>query len=372
MGCGMSIAEKLIVAEKEKAAALLQASTSIAAEKEKAAALLIADLRLQLVSVLAEKKKAETVAFQSTARERETKALLVGMATRSHPPTHRRLLDTTAHTQVTYAAAPQPPARLVPAATAPSTHTRPAILSGVEDAPAATQQQQSLSQQLRVHQLRIDRQQQKHDTELAAQVAHARELSSQLQALQAVQKQEHHVVQQSAPVAAPLALGQATDPPRMQKAKQQSPSVEQSHPIVAPSTAAAMPKASIASGSWSEPHAQPEGPKVATVSDVVIPDREPEHDFFLSHYQATGGDQVMTLDFRLTALGFVAWFDQKASSITTETMGEGVRSTKVFLLFLSEGVLTRPFVLFEVKTAIGLAKSIVLMHGGNPFPVAPP
>ena len=37
------------------------------------------------------------------------------------------------------------------------------------------------------------------------------------------------------------------------------------------------------------------------------------YDFFLSHYQATGGDQVMTLELRLSHMGFVCWLDQKAS-----------------------------------------------------------
>ena len=37
------------------------------------------------------------------------------------------------------------------------------------------------------------------------------------------------------------------------------------------------------------------------------------YDFFLSHYQATGGDQVMTLELRLSHMGFVCWLDQKVS-----------------------------------------------------------
>lgn len=52
----------------------------------------------------------------------------------------------------------------------------------------------------------------------------------------------------------------------------------------------------------------------------------------------------------------------KAAVITREAMHAGVKGSKVFLLFLSEGVLTRPFCLFEISTALDCQKSIMLMH----------
>ena len=78
--------------------------------------------------------------------------------------------------------------------------------------------------------------------------------------------------------------------------------------------------------------------------------------------QATGGEQVMTLELRLSAMGFSCWFDQKAPSITKETMAAGVQAAKIFLLFLSEGVLTRPFVLYELETARKLGKRMLFVH----------
>ena len=100
-----------------------------------------------------------------------------------------------------------------------------------------------------------------------------------------------------------------------------------------------------------------------------------QYDFFLSHYQSTGGDQVMTLELRLSAMGFHCWLDQNAATITKESMKVGVKDskvlvkyvsriacTKVFLLFLSQGVLTRPFCLFEIQTAMGEQKALMLMH----------
>ena len=70
----------------------------------------------------------------------------------------------------------------------------------------------------------------------------------------------------------------------------------------------------------------------------------------------------MTLELRLTQLGFNCWLDQKAETINKQSMAEGVRSSQVFLLFLSEGVLTRPFVLFEIESALKLGKRVMLIH----------
>lgn len=87
-----------------------------------------------------------------------------------------------------------------------------------------------------------------------------------------------------------------------------------------------------------------------------------EHDFFLYHYQATGGDQVMTLKLKLSSMGFKCWLDQNAASITKDAMAAGVASSRIFLLFLSEGVLARPFCIFEIETAMRLNKQVMLMH----------
>ena len=54
----------------------------------------------------------------------------------------------------------------------------------------------------------------------------------------------------------------------------------------------------------------------------------------------------MTLELRLSAMGFDCWLDQKAKTITKESMTAGVVSSTVFLLFLSKGVLSRPFCIF--------------------------
>ena len=61
-------------------------------------------------------------------------------------------------------------------------------------------------------------------------------------------------------------------------------------------------------------------------------------------------------------MGFDCWLDQNAATITKESMKLGVASSQVFLIFLSEGVLTRPFCLFEIETALEMKKPLMLMH----------
>ena len=89
---------------------------------------------------------------------------------------------------------------------------------------------------------------------------------------------------------------------------------------------------------------------------------ECKHDFFLSHYQGTGGDQVATLNLKLKERGFATWYDQEAANLTAPGMMEGIKNSRVFLLFLSDGVLGRDFVRFEARCALKLKKPIVLMH----------
>ena len=47
-------------------------------------------------------------------------------------------------------------------------------------------------------------------------------------------------------------------------------------------------------------------------------------------------------------------------------MAEGVRGSCFVFLFLSEGVLTRPFVQFEVDEALQSKTPIILMHEADP------
>ena len=48
--------------------------------------------------------------------------------------------------------------------------------------------------------------------------------------------------------------------------------------------------------------------------------------------------------------------------LTTEAMGKGVAQSDIFLLFLSAGVLSRPFVQYELRQAKSLNKRIVTVY----------
>ena len=50
------------------------------------------------------------------------------------------------------------------------------------------------------------------------------------------------------------------------------------------------------------------------------------------------------------------------SNLTKQGMADGVRGSAVFVLFLSRGVLERPFVRFEVAEALKHGKPIQLLH----------
>jgi hypothetical protein len=58
-------------------------------------------------------------------------------------------------------------------------------------------------------------------------------------------------------------------------------------------------------------------------------------DFFLSHAQATGGDQAQTTYLRLQQAGNTVWYDNAMLDKSTAAMEEGVKHSRCFLLFLS-------------------------------------
>ena len=57
------------------------------------------------------------------------------------------------------------------------------------------------------------------------------------------------------------------------------------------------------------------------------------------------------------------WYDNRADDLTKEGMLKGIEEAAAFLLFLSTGVLERPYCQMEIRHALALKKSIVLVHG---------
>ena len=61
-------------------------------------------------------------------------------------------------------------------------------------------------------------------------------------------------------------------------------------------------------------------------------------------------------------MGFKAWYDNRASDLTKEGMLKGIEQAAAFILFLSQGVLERPYCQMEIRHAVALKKPIVLLH----------
>jgi hypothetical protein len=80
----------------------------------------------------------------------------------------------------------------------------------------------------------------------------------------------------------------------------------------------------------------------ANTGTLPLPGDSHNH-FFLSHCQSTGGDQTNAIYLELQKLGFTCWYDNRATDLTQEGMRKGIAHAAAFLLFLSKGVLERPF-----------------------------
>ena len=93
---------------------------------------------------------------------------------------------------------------------------------------------------------------------------------------------------------------------------------------------------------------------------------------FMSHAQADASGTASTLLFAYTQLGLHNWLDMRQKQLTLEGMRNGVRDSKIFLLILTEHVLTSWFCQQEILTAIEEGKPIQLVVEGeprfNPFP----
>ena len=57
------------------------------------------------------------------------------------------------------------------------------------------------------------------------------------------------------------------------------------------------------------------------------------------------------------------WYDNRADDLTKEGMLKGIEEAAAFVLFLSQGVLQRPYCQMEIRHALTLKKPMVLLHG---------
>ena len=65
----------------------------------------------------------------------------------------------------------------------------------------------------------------------------------------------------------------------------------------------------------------------------------------------------------LERMGFKVWYDNRADDLTKHGMLKGIKQAAAFVLFLSQGVLERPYCQMEIRHALALNKRIVLLHG---------
>ena len=56
-------------------------------------------------------------------------------------------------------------------------------------------------------------------------------------------------------------------------------------------------------------------------------------------------------------------YDNRANDLTKEGMLKGIEQASAFILFLSIGVLTRPYCQMEIRHAVALKRPIILLHG---------
>ena len=83
---------------------------------------------------------------------------------------------------------------------------------------------------------------------------------------------------------------------------------------------------------------------------------------FISHKQGNAADQVHTMSLHLRNLGAEVWYDMNAEDLTRAGMVAGIHESATFVLFLSHGVLERPFCQLEIRRAMQENKPIVLVH----------
>ena len=57
-----------------------------------------------------------------------------------------------------------------------------------------------------------------------------------------------------------------------------------------------------------------------------------------------------------------AQYDNRAQDRTKEGMRKGIENSSAFILFLSKGVLARPFCIYEIREAIVLEKPMILIR----------
>ena len=103
-------------------------------------------------------------------------------------------------------------------------------------------------------------------------------------------------------------------------------------------------------------------PGVTPAPPLAPPPRGCQWHVFISHKQANAADQVHTMFLELQRRGCEVWYDMDAEDLTKTGMVAGIESSAVFVLFLSDGVLLRPYCQLEIRAALENQRKVLLVH----------
>ena len=84
--------------------------------------------------------------------------------------------------------------------------------------------------------------------------------------------------------------------------------------------------------------------------------------FFLSHKQANGGNTVSSLHSMLRERHLLSWYDNAQEDRSEAGMMHGVKRSAVFLLFLTDGCIERPFVQKELREAFAQVRFQIIRN----------
>eukprot|EP00935_MAST-01C_sp_MAST-1C-sp1_P002593 g2593.t1 len=70
----------------------------------------------------------------------------------------------------------------------------------------------------------------------------------------------------------------------------------------------------------------------------------------------------LAIYLELERMGFKVWYDNRADDLTKDGMLKGIEESAALIVFLSTGILQRPYCQMEIRHAIRLQKPILLIH----------
>eukprot|EP00457_Paulinella_chromatophora_P000913 gb/GEZN01000915.1/.p1 GENE.gb/GEZN01000915.1/~~gb/GEZN01000915.1/.p1 ORF type:complete len:977 (+),score=142.12 gb/GEZN01000915.1/:59-2989(+) len=104
----------------------------------------------------------------------------------------------------------------------------------------------------------------------------------------------------------------------------------------------------------------------STAAAVLQKEIRMRYHIFVSHMQAEAAGDTGTLTLELRRYGAIVWRDMDAKNLTEEGMKQGVEDSDVFILFLSNAVLSRPYCPKEASWAIQAKKPFIVVVEQDP------